>query len=401
MRIAFFTYEFPPDIAQGGIATYVDQITKLLANRGHEIEVFCASPNRTKTSIEANVIVHRLKCNNPSEFNDLLLDFFQKAHNQKPFEIIESPEIHGHAYSIKLIYPNLPLVVKFHMPIFLQMRLINFYTSKLTKLRFFLGGLRRGRIRYYDHYDYQDDLDYKVTKLADAYISPSQSLGEILKNEWNLNSQKLSFIHYPFVPPKFLIDVPIECRTTKVVSFIGKLNVQKGIVSLVEMIKKVVKDHPDVKFRIIGNDSFYTSRNMLMSDYIKNQLTGLEYNYIIRGGLDYKDVMNELNLADVCIFPSIWENFPNVCLEAMSAGRAIIGSKNGGMSEMLENGAGILINPLNTLEGADAISYFLSNPLFRVDYGKQARSFVLERFNKEKIGRQIEEHFEKVIANVN
>jgi glycogen(starch) synthase len=398
MRIAFFTYEFPPDIAQGGIATYVHQITKLLANRGHEIEVFCASPHRTKTSVEDNVIVHRLKCNNPSEFNDLLLDFFQKSHNQKPFDIIESPEIHGHAYSIKLIHQNLPLVVKFHMPIFLQMRLINFYTSKLTKLRFFLGGLRRGRIKFYDYYDYQLDLDYKVTKLADAYISPSKSLGEILKNEWNLNDQKLSFIHYPFTPPTFLLDIPIECRTTKVVSFIGKLNVQKGIVSLVEMIKKVVIDHPDVKFRIIGNDSFYTSRKLVMSDYIKKQLTGLEENYIIRGGLDYNDVMQELNLADVCIFPSIWENFPNVCLEAMSAGRAIIGSKNGGMSEMLENQAGIVIDPLKVEEGVKAISFLLDNPEERVKRGIKAREIVLESYNKEIIGSQIENHFTQVIA---
>jgi glycosyltransferase involved in cell wall biosynthesis len=329
----------------------------------------------------------------------VLPDFFANVHSRKAFDIIESPEIHGHAYLIKQRFPSLPLVVKFHMPLFIQMRLINFYTPRLIKLRYFLGALRRGRIRFYGHNDYLNDIDYKVTAVADAYVSPSRSLADILKKEWKLTPEKLTVLPYPFVPSSSLLQIPVEERKTKVVSFIGKLNVHKGVVALVAMIRKVVLDHPDVKFRLIGADSFFSARNMTMKDYISSELKGLEANYILKGGLSYPEVMQELTETDICIFPSIWENFPNVCLEAMSAGRAVIGSKNGGMSEMLEGGAGVIIDPLNVKEGAVAISALLQDPLRRVALGSKARSVVLERYNGERIGMLLEKHFSKVIED--
>jgi glycogen(starch) synthase len=401
MHIAFISYEYPPDIAQGGIATYIQQITRILSEKNHKVEVFCASPYRTISMEENNVVIHRLKSENPYHFNEILLDFFESVHNFYPFDIIESPEIHGHAYLIKKRFPTLPLVVKFHMPIFLQMRLMNYYTPKQVKLRFFLGALRRGSIQFYGHYDRENDLDFKISKISDAYISPSKSLGDILKKEWKLNTKRLSIIPNPFTPPAILINLPIEPRSSKVVTFIGKLNVHKGLVNLVEMIPKVVRIHPEVQFRFIGNDSFYSAKNMTMNDYITKKLKGYVKNYVVIGGLDYSEVMKEISLSDVCIFPSIWENFPNVCLEAMSAGRAIIGSKNGGMSEMLENQAGCVIDPFKIAEGVNAINFLLDNPSERVKLGIKARKMVLERYNNEIIGDQIEYHFKKVIANAN
>lgn len=398
MRIAFVSYEYPPDIAQGGIATYVKQVAILLANRKHNVEVFCASAYRNVSLVEGNILIHRLQCDNPKDFNNLLLDYFSYIHKQNPFDLVESPEIHGHGYLIKIKFPTLPMVVKFHMPLFLQMRLINFYTSNFVKFRFFLGGIRRCRIRFYGYKDHLNDIDYKFTKLADAYVSPSHSLASLLQKEWKLDPEKLTILPYPFKPPQALLEIPIVERTSKVISFIGKLNVHKGVVALVKIIRKVVLKHPDVDFRLIGSDSFFTARNTTMKDYIDLSLKGMELNYQIKGGLDYDSIMQELAETDICIFPSIWENFPNVCLEAMSAGRAVIGSKNGGMSEMLDGGAGVIIDPLKINEGVEAIFSLLSNPSKRVALGIKARSVVLEKYNENQIGMLLENHFLKVIA---
>ncbi len=210
---------------------------------------------------------------------------------------------------------------------------------------------------------------------------------------------KVTKIPYPFVPPPSLLQIPIIERETKVISFIGKLNVQKGVVALVQMIKFVVSKHPDVCFRFIGEDSVYQSRKMLMSEYIRKELVGLEKNYIIKGGLEYAEVISELYDTDICIFPSIWENFPNVCLEAMSAGRAVIGSKNGGMQEMLANGCGVLIDPVKVRNGSKAIVSLLNQPKTRVQIGTKARLAVLDRYNADKIGSLIETQFTTLIRN--
>ncbi len=55
------------------------------------------------------------------------------------------------------------------------------------------------------------------------------------------------------------------------------------------------------------------------------------------GPLPREQLRERLVRAAVCCFPSRWENFPNVCLEAMSLGVPVIGSDAGGMAEIIED----------------------------------------------------------------
>lgn len=398
MRIAFITYEYPSDIAQGGIATYVAQTAYILKDRGHDVEIFCGSHTRTISEEINGVLIHRIITKDPQSFRQDCLSIFSERHTLLPFDIIESPEIHANALEIKEKFPELPMVVKLHMALFIQMRLYNFYTSRLSKLRFFLGALRRGRIRKYGQYDYKKDIDYKIALLADAIVSPSKSLKDIILKEWNLKPESIKVIPYPFSPPKSLLEIPVDIKVEKVVSFVGKLNVHKGIINLIKIIPLVVKKHPDVIFKLAGNDSIFAQKKIKMSSYIKQQLKGYEKNYVIKGGLEYTEVLSQYNNSAVCIFPSIWENFPLVCLEAMSAGRAIIGSREGGMNEMLDGRAGIIIDPLDVQEMADAVIKLLNEESLRHKYGAKAREKVLKNYNAEIIGKRMEDHFTGVIA---
>ena len=56
----------------------------------------------------------------------------------------------------------------------------------------------------------------------------------------------------------------------------------------------------------------------------------------------YYDIVNS---SDIVVIPSLWENYPNVCLEAMSLGKCILASNQGGMSEMLDGIESALFSP--------------------------------------------------------
>jgi glycosyltransferase involved in cell wall biosynthesis len=91
------------------------------------------------------------------------------------------------------------------------------------------------------------------------------------------------------------------------------------------------------------------------------------------------------------VYPSLWENFPNVCLEAMSAARAVIGSSAGGMAEMLDEGAcGRLVDPHDYKNLARQIISLLDSPRERIRLGQLARSKVLSAYNEEHIGEATE-----------
>lgn len=397
MRIAFITYEYPPDIPKGGIATYVEQASQILWERGNGVEIFCGSYTRSISEKKDGILVHRCLINDMAGFGKACLNKFSERHEYLPFDIIESPEIHANGLLIKEKYPFLPLVVKLHMASFIQMRLLNFYTKRITRLRYFLGGLRRGKINIYGAYTYNYDGEYKFTKMADSIVAPSVAQKAIIADEWHLPGQRIAVIPNPYCPPARLLKIPVIAPVKKVVTFIGKLNVHKGIVNLVKVIPLVVKEHPEVVFRLIGNDSYYAVGKMNMSDFIQKQLKGYESNYELSGALEYEAVLDQLEIAAVCIFPSLWECFGLVCLEAMSAGRAVIGSDRGGMKDILSNGAGILVSPHRIRKMAGAVIQLLNDEKLRWRYGNAARLKVLSAYNKDRIGRLMEEHFQATI----
>ena len=66
MKIALISYEYPPDTAYGGIATYVEQAARMLSERGHYVEVFAGSERRAQSSDESGILTHRILEHDPA-----------------------------------------------------------------------------------------------------------------------------------------------------------------------------------------------------------------------------------------------------------------------------------------------------------------------------------------------
>ena len=93
MRIAFLSYEFPPDTAFGGIGTYTFQVTSCLRRMGLQVEVFSASHTRQVNSevLENGVVVHRVQVSKREQFRERIADLVKQRHSDNPFQLIESP----------------------------------------------------------------------------------------------------------------------------------------------------------------------------------------------------------------------------------------------------------------------------------------------------------------------
>jgi glycosyltransferase involved in cell wall biosynthesis len=105
------------------------------------------------------------------------------------------------------------------------------------------------------------------------------------------------------------------------------------------------------------------------------------------GGVPMDVIPEILSATDVCIFPSLWENFPFVCLESMAAARGIVASNAGGMKDMLKDGdAGRLIPPGNADAIAEALIELVGNEDLRMQLGEKARRRLLNEYNVDRIG---------------
>jgi glycogen(starch) synthase len=392
VKIAYISYEFPPDTGFGGIGTYTYQIAHALAKRGHYIEIFSCSHNEEKLNIYLNdsIMVHRVKADRRLVFSKLIVDVFRQRNEVISFDIIESPEYCAEGLEVRKAFPSIPMVVKLHTPIFLVKKLNNFYTRQPLKKQI-------KKILGLKTYNKQNDTDYQLVRSADAVCSPSIALKKILKKEWDLNGVEI--IPYVFNPSKNYLDLPISDYDSKIITYMGRLDVRKGIKSLVEAIPVILKKHPDVKFRFIGSDGEAPNGGS-MKEYMLAVLHKYAHELEFVGYTNHYEIPNLINDTGIFIIPSIWENYPCVCLEAMSAGKAIIASKNGGMREMLEDvKGGILIDPLKPREIANAIIWLLENPKVRMDMGYSNRQ-KMKTWSVEII-RKVERFYSEIINSKN
>ena len=102
-----------------------------------------------------------------------------------------------------------------------------------------------------------------------------------------------------------------------------------------------------------------------------------------------------LNIADLFLFPSRREGFPNALLEAMSAGTAVIASNIGGCSDLVRSGeTGILVEPDNPRMLAEQLAFLIGESEIRARLGRAARRHVAEHNGLQRIAARYLELYE-------
>lgn len=394
MRIALISYEYPPDTAFGGIGTYTQQWAKLLKERGHDVEVFCASGIRAGTEIEEGIPVHRVKEVDRINFKFSVVEIFKQRHEWKAFGFCESPEFNADGKIVKTQFPEVKLVVKLHTPSFLMNELNDLQkrVNLIQKLRTIVGAYRRFQkpVKYWKAHEdvYKDEKE--ITTLADFITSPSQSLRFIVARKWKIPVNKIVHLPNPYLPGNAYLSIQSQ-QNLNTVTYFGRLEKRKGVLLFKKIIPLVLQKKPATIFRFIGGDTIVYPQNQSCKYILQKALSQYSKQIEFIDHVPLDEIPKYLSLATVCVYPSLWENFPTVCLEAMSAGCAIVGSKNGGMKDMLENPkAGILVDPENPEEIADAVCYLLDYPDERKKLSIQARKNVLEKYNAETLGSLFE-----------
>lgn len=102
--------------------------------------------------------------------------------------------------------------------------------------------------------------------------------------------------------------------------------------------------------------------------------------------------------CDVMALPSLHETFGLVFAEAMACGRPVIGSNSGGVPEIINSGHnGMLVEEKNAVELFKALEKILTDPIFALKLGMNARKTVEENFSTDKMCKEIMDVYRDVI----
>ena len=175
-----------------------------------------------------------------------------------------------------------------------------------------------------------------------------------------------------------------------VMIFSGRINKDKGIAELIDAIL-LLKDLPNIKLMIIGSTFFgnATTENNFVRN-LKDKAKAIEKNLVFTGFVPYDQMPYYLQLADIAVIPSIWNDpFPTTVLEAQAMGLPIIASNSGGIPEEIGQGNAIIIPTGENFipQLADAIRHLLQHPEERLKMSaaslQRATYYAKERFARD------------------
>lgn len=401
MRIALISYEFPPDTGKGGIGTYVKQIAAALSSLSWDVHVFAGSYSPGYSQQKEGYWVHTIQCSTPHDFAYKVVDEFDNYHTIEKFDLIESAEINGNALIIKKKYPELPLVVRLHAPNYLVENLKTRYLPFLAKLRFVLGSIRRFKfdMGYWRTYNKNNDADYNFIELANYITAPSQPMKQWVVKHWGISPYKIRVIPNIFSPSDLLLDIPVlkNCPYKRVV-FFGRLNVLKGLVNATKVMNKILQKYPDWQFRVIGDDGNGPAAGTSMRAFMKEKLYAVINRVEFLDGMVYEALPEAIADCEIVLLPSLFESFSYTCAEAMAAGKAVVGSQNGGMRDLIKNDeSGLLTDPENSEAIYKAVKKLIEDDEYRFQLSVNARRRILAVFDAGKTAADFNSYYQDII----
>ena len=388
MKILMLTWEYPPRIV-GGIARVVHDLSKRLIKDGQEVTVITyRDGNVPEYENDKGVEVYRVDnyMIHPNNFIDWImqLNFNMIA---KATEVINKEGgfdvIHAHdwlvtyaAKSLKQSF-NLPMVATIHA----------------TE-----AGRNSGI--HDDTQRYINDTEWLLTYEATEVIVNSNYMKGHVQGLFGLPFDKISVIPNGINLNNFTgIDRDYDFRrrfamdNEKIILYVGRLVYEKGVQHLISAMPKILENYHDSKLVIAGKGG--------MIDELKSQVDsmGLSNKVYFTGYLNQKEVQKMYKCADVAVFPSTYEPFGIVALEAMLAGIPTVVSDIGGLNEIVEHG----VNGMKSYTGnpnsiADSVLSLLFDPQLAMNVTKNAKNKVKDEFNWQKIAQDTHYIYELAIS---
>jgi glycogen(starch) synthase len=403
LRIGFFVWEYPPALV-GGLGTYADYLTREFVAMGNDVTVFTLNPGNLKTrEIMKGVEVHRpLIADASNVFPMFVVDDLKKwGTNIRMFNDIF---IYNILSGTKFINSMLKKegchydVVCVHDWLSSIAGIIAKNETKVP-VAFHVHSTEWGRAGGQGS-EVVSHLEWATSQRVDKIVTVSYAMQEDLtRHGWP--KSKISVVWNGVDPERYN---PKNCKPEdaeairsrygikpeeKMILFLGRLTWVKGVRSLVQAMLMVLEEYPNTKLVILGkgeqqNDILETASRLGISDKVACRFDFVSEDERI---LHYA-------ASDACIFPSIYEPFGIVSLEAMAMEKPLIVGAQGVVGfreQVVPSGSdqnGVHVNGGNPADIAWGMKEALFDPERAKKWGQNGRKRVQQYFTWRKVAEQ-------------
>ena len=224
--------------------------------------------------------------------------------------------------------------------------------------------------------------------IAKRITAVSATLRREAMSLYGIPDWKIDVVHNGIVPERYQADVdPEEIKRrhgfdpdSPLILFVGRLAWQKGPDMLVDAAPALLREHADSQIAFVGDGQ--------MRRGLETRARSLPVRFL--GRLPDAEYVPLLNASDIVAIPSRNEPFGLVLLEAWSAGRCVVASDVGGLSENIEHGTdGVKVQPRPD-SIARGLSRVADSPEKALAMGREGLIKVKREFPWSRVGAQME-----------
>lgn len=387
MRVLLVTiFSYPP---KGGLGMYMQELKKGLEKAGHKVDIFARNEsgdygidNRGQ-DVNKQIKKDRKRINEKlTLIGDVKIDPYittlqerismltasLKFISMNEYDLIHAQDI-ASAYAVQMLKPK-------HVPLILTLH------GCVTAEWLYLGIIKKGS----PGFSFISSIESQVIQKSNHTIVPSKWQKNLFKR-CQVSTDKMSVVHNGLDIKSFLKEMKKQSDIKKpdhkrVILCTGRLEGIKGQQCLLESLAKLKKKRSNWVCWIVGHGKNEKS--------LKQQCKQLRLRNRVKFLGRRHDVPALLNEADIFVLPSLQENYPYSLMEAQVAGKAIIASDVGGISEMVRHKKnGLLSSPGDSGELYKKINKVLKDQRLQSRLAKKAASWGREHLSLDKMMEQV------------
>ena len=379
MRIAIISRELPPH--GGGIGSWSLKAARGLARLGHDVHLFTQTRNgEPLEEVDSRVHIHRIHPAHRVRPYSLAWAWAaaQAVESAGKFDVVQACEWDAEAV-IYALRPTAPLVTRLATPHYLVQATND--AARAQRLRSALTSW----------------MERTQARRSRRVISPTRTLAGEVARTWGIDVDSIDIVPTGIDPPP-VSPGPIPAFLTEApyVLYFGRLEIRKGVDTLVDALPAVMEAHPDVHSVFIGED--LSNKGVPFEEYARQRCAQHWSRIHFLPRMAHPELFRIVANATLVVIPSRWENLANTCLESMVLGRAIIATSGSGFNEVLTDGVdGLLVPPGNSdLLGAAMIKA-LADPSLLEHLGLAARLRAAD-FTVDRMACQLQEVYDQLSA---
>lgn len=388
VRVLMLSWEYPPHVV-GGLGRHVAGLSRALADGFAQVLVVTCANEGPEEEVHGDLEVVRVRFGEPAGLH------FPESVAQRNAGLLQGvlrrvgsgwrPDV-VHAHDWLTAYAARAVKHAFDIPLIATLHATEF-------------GRNRGL--YTDLQRHISDIEWWLAFEAWRVICCSEAMRSELRTIFQLPLDKIRVIPNGVDFPERREDAAriaaVRRRFAgdgeKLLFFVGRLVYEKGVDLILRALPRVLERHPQTVLVVSGRGPEEGGLKRLAQEL------GVGERVRFTGYISDDDRNTLYQAADVAVFPSRYEPFGIVALEAMAFGLPVVAARVGGLAEVIDaDRTGLLFEADNPWDLAERLGEALSNPGLRASLAENARRLVASEYHWARVAERTADVYRELLA---